>query len=209
MKKRDPEKTRKKILKSATKIFAKKGFSGTSISAVVKESGYNERMIYHYFGDKAGLYRAVFVSQWNELKTWFDEASNERMASGQISTDVRVIIRQVVEIFFDYIASHPDLVRLFLWEGLEDGHITRSLWKEVSGPIYAQVEFLVKQAQADGKIGKEHEPQHLIVSLLGLIGYYFAFAHTLEDVFGKETLSKKSLEERKKQVMIFLEGLYL
>lgn len=208
MKKRNPEKTRKKILKAATETFAQKGFSGTSISALVKASGYNERMIYHYFGDKAGLYRAVFVQKWQELKEWFDAATKKRLESGVLPQDLVEVFEEAASIFFDYMAEHPGLIRLFLWEGLEDGHITRSLWQDLSGPIYAQAEFVLKEAQNEGRLDKKHDPAHLIVSAIGLVGYYFAFAHTLQDLFGENAMSKNALKKRKEQVLYLIRGFF-
>jgi len=209
MKKRNAEKTKAKILRVATKIFAKKGFSATSVSTIVKASGYNQRMIYHYFGDKVGLYRAVFVDQWNHLKMWVDQSSQKRLALGTLVNDVTVLIREIVDIYFDYMASHPDLVRLFLWEGLEDGKITRSLWQEVSGPLYVQSEFLIRQAQAEGRLDAKHQPAHFIVSLLGAVGYYFAFSHALKDIFGQDPSSKPALKQRKEQVLQFVMSLFV
>jgi len=41
------------------KEFTDKGYGGARIDSIARRSGANKRMIYHYFGDKDGLYLAV------------------------------------------------------------------------------------------------------------------------------------------------------
>lgn len=69
MTKRDPEATRNKILAAAVQSFAEVGIEGTRIDAVARRSGANKRMIYHYFGDKAGLFEAVVEARL-ESRPW-------------------------------------------------------------------------------------------------------------------------------------------
>jgi AcrR family transcriptional regulator len=52
---------RQRLLRSARKLFAEKGFTKTSTRAIALAAGANIGSISYYFGDKAGLYRAVFA----------------------------------------------------------------------------------------------------------------------------------------------------
>ena len=61
---RDPERTSASILAAAVKEFTEKGYAGARIDAIAARSGANKRMIYHYFGDKEGLYLAVLESAY-------------------------------------------------------------------------------------------------------------------------------------------------
>lgn len=56
----DGEAAREKLLYSALKLFAEHGFSKTSTRQIAAEAGANVGAIAYYFGDKQGLYRAVF-----------------------------------------------------------------------------------------------------------------------------------------------------
>ena len=69
MPKRDPQATRSKILAAAVQSFSEAGIEGTRIDSVAKRSGANKRMIYHYFGDKAGLFEAVVEARL-ESRPW-------------------------------------------------------------------------------------------------------------------------------------------
>lgn len=52
---------RQRLLLSALKLFASHGFSKTSIREIAQAAGVNIAAISYYFGDKAALYRTVFV----------------------------------------------------------------------------------------------------------------------------------------------------
>jgi len=49
------------LLHTALRLFSEKGFAKTSIRDIAQAAGANVAAISYYFGDKAGLYRAVFT----------------------------------------------------------------------------------------------------------------------------------------------------
>ncbi len=51
---------RRHLLMTALRLFSEKGFAKTSTRAIAEAAGVNIASISYYFGDKAGLYRAVF-----------------------------------------------------------------------------------------------------------------------------------------------------
>ncbi len=204
---RNADETRARILEKATKLFAESGFAGTPISEIIKASKVNQRMVYHYFGDKEGLYRAVFVEQWSLLKVWFDQALQARLnVPNAKPLTSRELLLQALEISFDFLATNLGFVKLMMWEGLEGGHVSRSIWKDVRGPLFAQIEFLAKEAQREGLLDPSIDTAHLIISFLGVISFYFAYASTLHDMLKKDPMSQESLKERKEQVLTLLKG---
>ena len=54
-----PENSKQKILSTATKLFAKKGFDAVSIREICKKANVNICMISYYFGGKKELYQAI------------------------------------------------------------------------------------------------------------------------------------------------------
>lgn len=67
---------RQRLLHSALRLFAEKGFSKTSTREIALAAGANIASISYYFGDKAGLYRAVFADPLghpNEDPALFDQ----------------------------------------------------------------------------------------------------------------------------------------
>jgi AcrR family transcriptional regulator len=56
----DGEQSRERLLHAALNLFAHQGFDKTSTREIAEAAGTNLAAIKYYFGDKAGLYRAVF-----------------------------------------------------------------------------------------------------------------------------------------------------
>lgn len=57
----DGEQSRERLLHAGLRLFALQGFSKTSTREIAEAAGTNVAAISYYFGDKAGLYRAVFL----------------------------------------------------------------------------------------------------------------------------------------------------
>ena len=51
--------TKERILASATKLFAQKGFDGVGIREICKDAGANICMISYFWGGKEGLYQGI------------------------------------------------------------------------------------------------------------------------------------------------------
>ena len=56
----DVEAARARLLRSGLRLFAQQGYAKTSTRELAEDAGVNVASISYYFGDKAGLYRAVF-----------------------------------------------------------------------------------------------------------------------------------------------------
>ena len=65
----DGEQSRERLVHAALPLFAHQGFAKTSTREIAVAAGTNLAAIKYYFGDKAGLYRAVFF----ELQSTSDE----------------------------------------------------------------------------------------------------------------------------------------
>ncbi len=105
--------SRTALLTAAAEEFAKNGPKGTRVQDIVKAAGVNERMIYHHFGNKDGLYRAVMLEQRMMLGTsWLPRA--EKAADMEPYEGMRVALGAL----FDVLADHPQAAKLFVHESL-------------------------------------------------------------------------------------------
>jgi AcrR family transcriptional regulator len=59
--------TRARLLEAALRLFAEKGYAQTSTREICLAAGVNAASIHYYFGDKAGLYRAVYLAPIQQL----------------------------------------------------------------------------------------------------------------------------------------------
>ncbi len=62
------EDARERLLHTALRLFAQQGFSKTSTRELAEAAQVNVASISYYFGDKAGLYRAVFFEPMGGLE---------------------------------------------------------------------------------------------------------------------------------------------
>ncbi|WP_202638829.1 TetR/AcrR family transcriptional regulator [Bailinhaonella thermotolerans] len=101
--KRDPERTRERILEAATEEFGEKGYAGARVSAIARRAGVNAQLISYYFDGKAGLYRAL-SQRWEAL-------------SSDISRD-DAPLDEVVAAFVTASQGNRAWTRLLAWENL-------------------------------------------------------------------------------------------
>src|SRR5208283_2940325 len=102
---RNPERTRERILSAALKEFAANGFAGTRVDAIARRAAINKRMLYHYFGDKEGLFRAVLRRKIAERQLWAENLSGDPAES--------------LAFWFEAACKDADWVRLLEWEALQ------------------------------------------------------------------------------------------
>lgn len=65
---RKGELTRQKIIRKAAPVFNQRGFSGTSLSELMEETGLEKGGIYRHFESKEELAVAAFDYAWQEIK---------------------------------------------------------------------------------------------------------------------------------------------
>jgi len=63
----EPDPARARLLRAGLRLFAHQGFAATSTRELAQAAGVNVAAISYYFGDKAGLYRAVFFEPLGEM----------------------------------------------------------------------------------------------------------------------------------------------
>jgi AcrR family transcriptional regulator len=63
------EETKLQLLKAATTSFAYEGFHATSLKQIALSAGVNQALIAYHFGNKNGLYLAVFESIVNQIRS--------------------------------------------------------------------------------------------------------------------------------------------
>lgn len=153
--KRDPHKTQEWILAAATKQFAASGIAGARVDEIAADSGVNKRMIYHYFGDKQGLYERVLAEQMLQMY------GNIRVPQGD-SPDER--IRSAIEAYLDYCHHHSDYISLMLWEMVSGWETLNRISDQLEDKLHSYLLDTIEEGVAIGKFHSETNPR-LFMSL--------------------------------------------
>ncbi|WP_417241371.1 TetR/AcrR family transcriptional regulator [Celeribacter sp.] len=112
--KQDPDTVKADILRVAVEQFAAHGLTGARIDEIAKQTATSKRMIYYYFGDKEGLYRAALEMHYRQVR----EGEGQFVVS---VTDPVQALRDLVEFSFDFHAENPNFVRLIAIENTHHG----------------------------------------------------------------------------------------
>jgi AcrR family transcriptional regulator len=176
--KRDPEKTRARILKTAVAEFAARGFSGARTARIARTAKVNVRMLYHYFGGKDALYIAV-------LEAVFENLRREELQLDFEDTEPLAGLLQLFDFIDGHFARHPELRALFAYENLNRAqHLRRSARiPTMSSPVIGLVERLLIRGQRAGQFRPGIDALRLYVTMVSLSYYSKAHAHTLSRIF--------------------------
>jgi AcrR family transcriptional regulator len=135
--------SRSTLLAAAAEEFARHGLKGARVQAIVERAGVNERMIYHHFGSKDGLYAAVLEAQAHGLV-----AAWHRIIKQAVAMEPYEGMRTVLAGFADQFAARPQLVALTLHEALGG-------WQTLPSPTPTELPFpelkeLYQRGQREG-----------------------------------------------------------
>lgn len=118
--KQDPDGVQANILKIAGDVFSEAGLSGARVDEIARRTATSKRMIYYYFGDKEGLFRAVL------------EDAYARMRQAEDALDLAEVppveaLRQLAEFTFDHHRENTRFIRLVMIENVHDAqHMSQS-----------------------------------------------------------------------------------
>jgi AcrR family transcriptional regulator len=191
----EPDETRNNILEVATREFADKGLAGARIDEIADKTNSSKRMIYYYFGGKDELYQAVLAKAYSHIR--------EREAERELeSMPAREALRALVELTFDYHATHPDFVRLVMNENIHHGqHIGHVPGlKERNRSVIAALKAILDKGVAERVFRKAVDPVELHMSISALCFYNVSNRYTFTANFGVDMASPKSQKRRRAQI---------
>jgi AcrR family transcriptional regulator len=169
---RRSEATREKLLRTARRLFARRGYSDVGTEEIVRRAGVTRGALYHHFRDKKDLFRAVFVAVENELI--------ERIAAEALSQpEPMEQLRRGCTLFLDA-ALEPEVQRIALIDA--PAVLGWQEWREVGRAGIDLVALGLEGAMEAGAI--ERQPliplSHVIVGALDGGALYVAQAEDVE-----------------------------
>jgi AcrR family transcriptional regulator len=178
-------KTRKLILDSSLKLFANKGFHGTSISDIAKAAGISKGLAYNYFESKQQIVEAIFeeaISTGSKLEKELNSIS-----------DPYKKLEFLIHMMFDYVKYQEEYWRLYFAITLQPELFTTS---QSINMEFARI-FIKMTENIFRKLGVEDPAMESRIFMAGFDGLglqYFFY----RDKFPFERIKKYYLEKYSK-----------
>ncbi|WP_437662973.1 TetR/AcrR family transcriptional regulator [Sorangium sp. So ce1182] len=172
--------TRRALLDAAAEEFARHGPQGARVQAIVGRAGVNERMIYHHFGSKDGLYRAVLEEQWSGLMAAWRPTLEE-----SATLEPREGLWRSFTAFFRLLLANPRIMPLALHEAMSGW---RSAPPATLARLPSQLRDLYERGQRGGVFRSDCDFELLYCTVLGAL--------TAIGIFGPRFLDVRERLER-------------
>jgi len=184
---------RARILVAATRLFAARGFDGTSVQAVASAVGIRKASLLYHFPSKDALRRAVLDGL---LARWKDIVPQILRAATAGDDTVGAVISEVV----DFFRADPDRARLLTREVLDRPEEMRSRIQEHLSPWMGLVTTAVRRGVEQGLVRPGIDPEAWVVEMVTLLVGTFALSGATVDILGGVELGADAQDRRLREV---------
>lgn len=189
------------IIVAAERIFAERGFGGTTTQAVADLAGLPKANVHYYFPGKFDLYTRVLE---DILEEWITDAA---IFDG--SDDPETVFRAYIRRKMEHSFTRPHASKLWAMEVIGRGEVFDNVLK---APFLEWNDKKVEQIQSwieRGKIAPLN-PQYALFSIWAQTQHYADFEYQIRAVNGGQPLDRRQREEAIEFVCTqFLRGIML
>ncbi len=190
---------RQQILKTAIRLFAQKGFRGTTTREIALAAGVNEVTIFRHFASKQELYAAILEVKSNEagITSWLVELAefaDRRDDAGLFLFTARNILA--------HYERDSDFLSLRLYSSLEGHELAQKYRESQLCPLFRFLRNYIKTRQRERAFNR-CDPDIAVLAFLGSVYHHAVCLHFSEVDF--ITLTQE--ETAKEFTEIFLRGM--
>jgi TetR/AcrR family transcriptional regulator len=205
----DAEGAREAILNAAEAVFAEHGFDGARIDVIAKASGYNSSLLFHYFGDKLGLYVEVVKRADREMTELQVRVLAPLLEDEAVASNVhafKALLERIVTALFDYLIAHPRFMRMLLWEQAEGWQTFSRTVSQFDTEDADQFEALFRKARSAGLLRSDFAPLIQLSMVLQICLTYLTFIPLYQMVLppGEDLFSAAALARAREYLVAFV-----
>ena len=205
----DAEGAREAILNAAEAVFAEHGFDGARIDVIAKASGYNSSLLFHYFGDKLGLYVEVVKRADREMTELQVRVLAPLLEDETTASNVhafKALLEIIVSALFDYLIAHPRFMRMLLWEQAEGWQTFSRTVSQFDTEDADQFEALFRKARSAGLLRSDFVPMIQLSMVLQICLTYLTFIPLYQMVLlpGEDLFSAAALARAREYLVAFV-----
>jgi AcrR family transcriptional regulator len=164
---------REQLLEVGRKLFAEKGFEGTSVEEIAAKANVSKPVVYEHFGGKEGLYAVVVDREIRTLLDGITDALSEQRTS-------RGLLEAAALALLDYVEGSTDGFRILVRDS-PAGQSTGSFASLISD-VASQVEHLLAAEFTARKLDPRTAPLYaqMLVGMVALTGQWWLDSPTFK-----------------------------
>jgi len=186
---RNPQRSSAAILAAATREFTERGFGGARIDEIAARARINKRMLYHYYGGKDALYRAVLESAYVGIRS-----AEAELDLG--SRDPAEAMRHLARFTWKYFLKHPEFLSILNTENLMRGKFIKKSPKIIAlhSPMVSLLAETLRRGVEIGEFRDGVDAVDLYVSIAALGFFYLSNRWTLSTIFRRDLVEREALD---------------
>lgn len=201
----DAEGARRAILDAAEEVFAEHGFDGARIDTIATVAGYNKSLIFQYFGNKLNLYAQVLRVADKDLSEQQAHMFAALLEDETIVSDARKFrtwFATVVQGMFDYLAVHPRLWRMILWEMAEGWQTYAEVLPQMEQDDIERFKVLFQKAYSAGLIRSDFSVVAQLTLVIQICLSYLAWIPVYQMLLPGEDFSSEAAHARAREFVV-------
>lgn len=180
--------TKDKIIREAIRLFAEKGFKGTTTKEIADCAGINEALIFRHFSTKRDLYSAII-----KYKIDNQEGIELPVKKYGNTKDDWLIFEELANNIISYVRNDPEFIRLLYFSGLEGHELSDIFFEGYIKHMRSVLGEYIERRINEGDFRKVN-PSLATRAFLGMVGNYVIHniifnQNMYEDVEEKELVS--------------------
>lgn len=190
--------TRDKILETSIKLFAEKGFNGTTTKEIAEMADVNEALIFRHFSTKRELYGAIIEKKIDE-----EPGIELPLETHKDSKNDKLVFTAIATRMFDKCGKDSSFIRLLHFSALEGHELSDMFFETYVEYINMLLCDYIETRVADGAF-KKVEPLYASQAFIGMIVNHIIVRELFGDKKRNNTDQKRLVETF---VEIFLNGI--
>lgn len=159
---RQKERREADILSASIRVMAARGYHQTRISDIAQEAGVAYGLVYHYFGSKEKILRAILENIWERFGQRI-----ERITARNRSTVEK--LSMICDYMLDTCIARPDIIQLLVQEIVRARNIENLPDMEIVRRIMGMIESIVKDGVELGELPPDTDSRLIALTLFGAV----------------------------------------
>lgn len=144
--------SRQKLLDSAQRLFAEKGYKGTPVREINRSANLADGLLYHYFpGGKKEIFQVVLKENMRQILTALAEKNRMEI---YLAMPLQEVLEMAYRNFAEVIDQHIDIIRMLFRENEVQEFVTREQLLELTNGKKFWLQELLEKKYAMGEVSE-------------------------------------------------------